>query len=479
MTSELKIKKFKKISEEIHLQDFANINYFVGENGSGKTSILNSISFLMDGLNARQFFSPDSIVKYSYGEKTQYIYWNESNPNKTESIGNLEPHIYTIISNVENEKGQNNIKGRIKINEPITITNQDTLDKVNDFLSGIGQEKLTAEKILDQSNPFSQDNGRLIFKNDKETVEPRYIADGLRALYNLNQTLSSWMIKFTNPNQTYFIIIEEPENNLHPKFQKAIPNLLDQLYNSIDSDIAKNVFFFISTHSPFIISSASKFLNQKIYPLEEGKLLEVNSVTNTWSQTNSHNGYKGSECAYVVSKMLGADITDIGYPENYCILEEYSLQKILDTAREKGIIKNIQFVSASGVNRSIGFADTIYEIEKLNTLIKCNPYYFDKYYLILDNTAEIQDKGLHARLETIKNRLSERFIELSLNSLEDYYLNISQELHDAFASESEAEKDKFKKGLIKAKYASEISNLIVNKESFTKLFNGELDFLLS
>lgn len=477
MSTELKIKKFKKIFDEITLKNFDFINYFVGENGSGKTSILNGISYLNDGGNSRHFFGPESTVEFKIDEKNQFLYWNESNPNKTEHKGNLNPIIYLLISNTEQEKGANGLKAKAKFDDKIGIGDASSLDKFNEFMEEVGLSPVVAKKFVDQSDPFNQDNGRLIFETDKGTINPLMIADGLKVLFNLKNNLTKWFTELGKSKVTAFIVIEEPENNLHPNLQKEIPVILDNLYKKLDENMTSNIYFFISTHSPFIISSSSKFKNQKVYPLQNGSPLKINFTKHIWQETNISEGYRGAECAYIVSKMLGADITDIGYPENYCILEEYSLQLILDSLRNKGIIKNIQFVSASGASKSLDLADTIYEIEKLNTLIKCNPYYFDKYHLVIDNVKNIKDDKLKLRMEKIKSSLKSRFIELSKHSLEDYYINLDQNISKNALQDIKKE-DSENQGKIKAKYAKLISDEINDVEAFSKLFDNELDFLI-
>lgn len=379
LSMELKIKNVKRIKEEITLSEFAFVNYFVGENGSGKTSILNSISFLKGDSNSRHFFGPESVIQLKQNEKRQFLLWNNENPNKTEHKGDLEPNIYVLFSNVENARGQNGLRGIANMHARIGISDAKTLENFNSFLEEIGVGKLIAKKFIDQMDPFNQDNGRLIFENESGAIDPLFIADGFRVKHNLKSAINNWINQIDNPNLANLFIIEEPENNLHPKLQKEIPTFLNDVYKSIDPKVRKNMFFFISTHSPFIISSSANYENQKVYPLENGTPLMINFQTLSWTPVHNSKGYSGSECAYVVSKMLGADITDIGYPENYCILEEHSLQIILDDARNKGIIKNIQFVSTSGVTKSLSLSEKINELEKLNTLIKCNPYYWDKY----------------------------------------------------------------------------------------------------
>ncbi len=477
MENELKIEKFKKIYDSINLKNFDFVNYIVGENGSGKSSILNAISFLKDGSNSSHFFGPESKVNFRVGELNQFLWWNEDNPNHTEHNGDLNPNIYILLSNSNNEKGANGISSKINKDSRMAIGAQNALSEFNEFMDEIGLSKVVAKKFVDQENPFDQNNGRLIFETDKGTINPAFMADGITVLFILKKFLNEWIEKINQTNSVSFIIIEEPENNLHPNFQKNIPLLLNNLYKKLKPGLLNKVFFFVSTHSPFIISASAKFLEQKVYPLQNGKPLKMDFSQNSWIENNSSEGYKGSECAYIVSKMLGADITDIGYPENYCILEEYSLQIILDRARQKGIIKNIQFVSASGVSKSLDISETIYEIEKLNTLVKCNPYYFDKYYLVLDNLKNIKDDILKNRVNKIKERLNKRFIELSLNSLEDYYLNLDEKIGNE-VKKCIASSDKNNVGLMKAKYARLIANKINSSESFSLLFNKELDFLL-
>ncbi|BAO55321.1 AAA family ATPase [Nonlabens marinus] len=477
MSTELKIEKFKRVYEPITLKNFDFINYFVGENGSGKTSILNAISYLRDGGNSRHFLSPESVVNFQVDEKKQYLYWNNDNPNKTEDRGDLNPNIYLLLSNQEQEKGANGLSGKSRFDTRLGVGNAQSLDEFNSYMQEMGLNEVTAKKFIDQSDPFNQDNGRLIFESPEGNISPEMIADGLTVFFNLRKTLYKWQEQINSSNSISFIIIEEPENNLHPKFQKTIPILLNDFFVGLNEEVSNKVYFFISTHSPFIISSSANYINQKVFPLKNGKPLKIDFSTQSWEETNYSEGYAGSECAAVVSQMLGADITDIGYPENYCVLEEYSLQIILDSARKKGIIKNIQFVSASGVSKSVDLSETIYELEKLNTLIKCNPYYFDKYLLIIDNADDIVDENLQKRIESIRRKLESRFIELELPTLEDYYSNLDEELAATAKKEIE-ENSKSKQGILKAKFAEKISNSINDSETFSALFNNELDILL-
>lgn len=481
MSIEFKIEKFKRVNEEVVFKDFSPINYFVGENGSGKTSILSALSYLNEDSNARILFGPESLVELIYNGKKKFLSWNEENPNRIENNGELIVNLYMFGTNQSEGMGSNGIRGKIGPNNRVDVGNKESLSKFNIFLKSFDFEDVVAKFKIDESDPFNQDNGSLIFVAGEREINPNIIAEGLRMYYLLVSNLMNW-ISYLNENKdrsndVTIVLFEELENNLHPSLQKKIPNLLDRAIDELSSDISENVFFFVSTHSPFVIGASAKYKNQKVFPLQNGKPLELDLKNQTWVESNSSEGYFGEKCAYVVSKMLGADITDIGYPENYCILEEYSLQIILDNARDKGIIRNIQFVSASGISKSIDLSNTIYELEKLDTLIKCNPYYFDKYLLIIDSMENVDDAKLKKRVNKISDRIGDRFIELSNHSLEEYYSNLDKDISDKVQTELES-KNSEDISLIKANYAKKISDRVNSPEDFSKLFNNELDLLI-
>ena len=100
---------------------------------------------------------------------------------------------------------------------------------------------MVARKFLDNDYPFNQDNGRLIFESEVGNIEPSMIADGLKVLYNLKRFLKDWITN--DRNSVKIIILEEPENNLHPNFQKDIPEIIDLLYQEIKPKIKRKFFF--------------------------------------------------------------------------------------------------------------------------------------------------------------------------------------------------------------------------------------------
>jgi len=473
MKTILRIKNYKRVSEEIQIQNFDKVNYLVGKNSSGKSSILNAISHLNDGSNSRRFFNETSVVEFTIDDLKQTIIWEskDKNPNHTSHVGSLK--LIIIIPDEDNsDKGANGVQKR-KFN--YDSINKKSLEYLNETSEIIGISPISAQRIINNDDPWDETVGNRIFLQKRKEILLAHLADGLKSFNNLRYSITKPFddLKSSKIEQAHsiLIILEEPENNLHPDLQKMIPKLLDDFLINLKTEVSSKIHFFVSTHSPFIVGASSDYEDHKVYMLKEGNVVDL-----SLDIVKNSSGYSGFECAWIVGQMLGANVTDLGYPENYCILEEYSLQLILQDFQQKGIIKNFQFVSASGISRTISFSKTMNEIENLNTLVKCNPYYTDKYCLIIDSTNDLSPKE-KARFTKIKQKLDDRFVELSKHSLEDYYEQFNADVFKEYTEEISAVKGR-EKGLIKVKYAGKIATLITSKEEFSSLFNNELDFLL-
>jgi len=471
MTISLKLKNFKKISKEIELIDFDRVNYFVGKNGSGKSSILNALSFLNDETNAKHFFTKESIVHLQIDDKHHSLIWIDEDPNHVTKKSSLYIELYTF-DELAYEKGANGIS-----RHKFTYTNigKEQLEFINETASYLGLNEIKAERIINNDDPWSNDVGTRVFKQDNVQLNLNFLSQGFKSFNDIRSIILNSLLDIDRKQRAnlngIFILIEEPENNLHPDLQKKIPNYFDEILSQIPTEIKCKTFFFVSTHSPFLIGASANYKDQKVYLISDGSPLDLEL-----KNVNISSGYRGYQCSWIVSQMLGSDITDFGYPENYCILEEYSLQLILEGLKSKNLIRNIQFVSASGVMRAVNFSETINELLNLNTLIKCNPYYFDKYQIIIDSLDGLGAKEKE-KIHKLKSSVGERFIELKERSLEDYYKNIDLDIHKMAIEEILMAKGR-EKGPIKSKYANLILNKINSREDFANLFNNQLDFLL-
>ena len=326
----LRLKCFKRIKSEISVLDFGHVNYFVGKNGSGKTSILNAISYLNDGSNSRHFFIKDSLVELEINGRKQWITWNDGDLNKTSHQGDLNLQIIFQKEQVS-EKGANGVSA---LDFSYNDIKKYHFDYINKTLHYLGLEQLTVERIIKNDDPWDNSVGKRIFRHRGDTINPHFLSSGLKSFNNINHSISKGIEnikdRVLSPVDAILIILEEPENNLHPDLHKKIPRFIQKFIGDQEDDIKSKLYFFISTHSPFVVSSASNFKNHKFYLVDDGYLL-----SSSLEKSNQSSGVVGRDCAHLISIMLGGDVTDLGYPENYCILEEYSLQKILENSLEE------------------------------------------------------------------------------------------------------------------------------------------------
>lgn len=452
----LKIKNFKKIKGPLKLVDIDSVNYLVGKNGSGKTSILKAIEALDNNGQASQSMSEDGFVKMTYDDINKTIKYTALNRTfHIEGDGGMITNVHVFSSDQFDYKLDTQL-----------------LNFLNETNKNLGEQNIEAKKIMTE-DPFDRSDSETVFFQEGIKILPALIADGIKAMnalfFFLSKTIT--LINSTKGGNAHLHIgiIEEPENNLHPEFQKLLPGILNATLGKLIPACRNRFAFFVSTHSPFIISQAAQYGDQKIYLLDRGHLLDLKGA-----QVKTSRGHAGATSAKVVGEMLGASVTDLGYPTNYVILEEYSLQLLLQSLQEKRLIKPVQFISCSGANK---VEDMIKSLENYNTLLKCNPFYSDNYLVIIDSV-QSHNKETQTRIAKIKDRLGKRFIELKNNCLENYYKNLDVNIYQAFANDIRYVVDWREKGIIKSKYAGLIANLITNKADFSRLFNNELDILL-
>ena len=168
------------------------------------------------------------------------------------------------------------------------------------------------------------------------------------------------------------------------------------------------------------------------------------------------------------------------------MIEEASLQKLLEILIEANIIKRWKFISCGGDKNPPNYVDKIESFTIQDTLIKCNPFYSDKYCIIIDKPADDfkKDKISAGRYAKLKDRMKERLIILNEYSLEEYYKDYNHETYDQYLEEVNKfeANDHANRGKVKFNFAKQIGEKIIEssngKEEFKKLFKDELNFLL-
>jgi ABC transporter len=291
---ELSFKKDDKILDLIVL---------AGVNGSGKTTILESIKDFFDNKNNNNNDSGKSNINLEifFEEFEKYSSYNlkrvkflntfhyEKSDNNTSSqnqtINNFESLAKIIYVPAENkfEKVKTDTTTLLRISQFINIINSNVIKDIpsyiatrRNYLATIEEDltmKEVTNKVLNEINGifnileldvklkgFSKDEKTMpIFENSAgEEFDINNLSSGEKQLF-----LRTLSIKMLEPNNS-IILIDEPELSLHPKWQQRIIEVYKK--------IGENNQIIVATHSPHILGSVSNENIFILYRNENGKI---------------------------------------------------------------------------------------------------------------------------------------------------------------------------------------------------------------
>ncbi len=398
MLDSIKIQNFKAIQDEedgngntvkkpLELKNLAQINYLVGENGGGKSSVLEAVHlcwFLSNfkdniaGLDRgveilnylrgnfmytltpkiiemksrnNQFAKLEFTTERSLLSSIWYKTWFENNQHVVNSFhelfdfDNLEFNYITdnllwvddklveflsdgtITHEVESGEQRNIHKASIKKH---VVTRLFRYYGVLFRVLGAGREKV-AGGTYNYFHEFYTGRADLA-KYRKQVYLDLGISD-LSSTYEPNHLSSgevsvSELIDYCLLQKNKTIknkkLILIDEPELH--LQPLLQKNLARILEYLAKNL--NIQFLITTHSPFIISAAGKFKDtQKVYMIENGQTVDVFGI-----KGEGENGYLGSDCINVVNEMLGSSIND--YFGNLTFLAEKSVCAFLAGLKE-------------------------------------------------------------------------------------------------------------------------------------------------
>ena len=113
------------------------------------------------------------------------------------------------------------------------LYNQHSKDYANELVS-----------IMDGSFRFDDEDNVFIFDSDSGSIELKNVASGYKQLGLLQLLLSNNYI-----SEGTWLIIDEPEINLHPSMQVKLAEILIKMANEL------NLKIYINSHSPYIIEA--------------------------------------------------------------------------------------------------------------------------------------------------------------------------------------------------------------------------------
>ena len=288
--------------------NFANINLFVGENDTGKTTILkflycishelkNLINTNIRVCNIFQYinniytfnnFKFGSSNKSTDKLKKLYLY-DENSIHFNASISNSKNEIITSDDNINNYNYDYKplfipAKEILSImNAVIYLKNQNIESGFDDSYTDIIYE-IIARKNIDEKELLSVFKNKYDFYNGNIQIDENTNAVNYHKndgnIYNINITaevikkLGIFEVLHNTGNLTKksILFIDEPENSLHPKMVRELMRFL--------VDISKEgVQIFMASHNSFVLNQLSNIAIKDNYPINVYFFLKEDDYT--------------------------------------------------------------------------------------------------------------------------------------------------------------------------------------------------------
>lgn len=399
----LRVRNFRSFADS-GLLELGAINVLIGENNSGKSSLLKALNFLqMRNLPLR----PDIRV----GEKSCHVEIQVSGvPSEHLWYKANHPVVRHVISLPPPERGVQKPNWQIITNDR-TISEETYYQLENcepnhfivPFLSkrkiplfsedislnatimvqeDMGNLSAKLSRIANPSFPFfsqfeascrdilgflvtaiPSEKGQVpgVYLPSGETIEVKNMGEGVANIVQLLINLA------TSENKLF--LIEELENDIHPG---ALKSLLDLIVVS-----SKRNQFVISTHSNIVVRNLCSEPNSKLWRIQTTpKELPFKSTAVEVEPT--------SEARQKVLTELGYSLSDFGLWSGYLILEESSAERIIRDYLIPFFVPDlhrVRTVSASGVGN---VEPTFTELNRLALFMHLEPMYTGKAWVIVD-----------------------------------------------------------------------------------------------
>ena len=302
MIEYLKIKNFKGI-KELEIKDLSPVNIFVGKANTGKTSVLEALSFLYETLTNRAIANCLEVrgLKANYDRnlplRTQRIFEKDAFESLFYDI-NIKNHI-DITTNLRalNLKCSTTKPRRLddttvqigqslepkylpkNISESVNLVySNHKAELLNNIYSEISDDNKKKEKFVDYLKKFDKDFYECELKNNSLYIRMKSLSKAIN-IKQMGQgvifyaTVCALLVRGDKT-----IIIDEIENGFHYSALEMVLNII------FDKAKNENIQFFISTHS-------LEFLKKANIILDSGKFGDLVSVFNIFKQKDGATDY--------------------------------------------------------------------------------------------------------------------------------------------------------------------------------------------
>ncbi|NOS94617.1 MAG: AAA family ATPase [Cyclobacteriaceae bacterium] len=434
----IEIKNLRGFLEVPKTQFSKSINVFIGPNNAGKTTILNTIFNIQRVvLNSQDVTigQTTNIIKlYFEGKHLPFIPDNSG----------LDSFIFELLNGVRNlgvtTGGRSGWPSQIPEHEPLnliypylskrkTAGYQDVINESNansvignftnlfskidrlvtpQFQPGNRQYVKACDEILGfQVSSLAKGGGKqaVYFVHNLEHIPLTSMGEGVANVLGLITDLCV--------AEERIFLIEEPENDIHPKALKALLNLIVEKSQSNQ--------FFISTHSNIVMKYLGASNNSKVFHISNsiGQIADRPNLFVSTLKEVSNNPEERRE----VLQELGYDFFDFDLWKGWLFLEESSAEIIIRDYLIDWFVKplkgKIRTFSAGGSSAVIPKFE---DFDKLFIFLHLEPTYKNKVWVIIDTGEE--EEGI---IKKIKEKYTKagwnesNFSQFSEHDFEKYY----------------------------------------------------------
>lgn len=474
------IRGFRKLSKT---ELSSSINIFIGANNSGKSTILSSLFMLQRQSVLKQsditIGANLGVIEFEYIDGHIAV-MNRSDFSKIRlEIRNNNPKVIRLLQNVKGGKAS---FGVIPEKEPDNL--------IYPYLSK--RKTMNFADSINESNTNSvTGNFTNLYSKIDRLITPQFQPGNEQYIRACNDILGFTISTLASPGgkkAVYFVhnmehipltamgegianilglvtdlcvaenkifLIEEPENDIHPKALKALLKLIAEKSDSNQ--------FFISTHSNIVMKNLGAIPNSKIF-----------NITSSRSDQNKPNLFisqmgevpKDPEARRRVLEELGYEFYDFGLWTAWLFLEESSAEVLIRdwfikwyTPRIKDKLRTYSANSLSQVE--LKFRD----FNNLFVFLHLEPTYKNKVWVIIDDGED--EKEIVNRLKStyMKSGWNEdNFSQFTEHDFEKYYPNRFQERVNQILEIS----NKKKKRTEKKKLLDDVKTWISENEKIAK-----------
>lgn len=440
-----------------------NLNVFIGPNNSGKSTILNSIYHLQSDILSKK----DITIGYNNG--TILLAYEGSHLHLIPEMPRFRGVRFDLGSATRTLEGQNGIGSKkidkLPTREPLNLIypflskrkaarydsaiNAQTTNEIHPDLRGIFARVDQHVTTQFDGNQYYLDACRSILGFEMSTIassggkEAAYYIDGLKhiPLTSMGEGVVNiiGLITYLSTAKNKIFLIEEIENDIHPKALKILLNLI--------IDKSQTNQFFVSTHSNIVMRYLGGVENSKVYLVNNNS----NHLDTPKLFVSSITELKDSSQRQQALEELGYDHLDFNLWKGWLFLEESSAETIIRDYLIDWFVKPLKYklktFSANGVSQ---IEPKFEDFNRLFVFLHLQPSYKNKVWVIIDS-GDAEEKII----ETMRDKYGragwnpENFCQFKHHDFEHYYPSIFKvDVDKILSTQNSLEKRQLKKNLL-------------------------------